>query len=119
MKKVNMLILKLISKQYLLDTGSDISIIDESTWKKIGRPKLLNTVKVARGVSGNKLKFKGEFNASVSFGGKKTYNSNVYVVPGNNSCLFSINWIVLFDLWEMPINSFSNKLDATEKRNLD
>ena len=30
-------------------------------------------------------------------------------------CIFGINWIVLFDLWEMPINSFCNKLDTTEK----
>ena len=98
--------------------------------KKIGRQKLLNTVKVAWGVSGNKLKFRSEFNVSVSFGGKtynseiyvpgKTYNSEIYVVPGNNPCLFSINWIELFDPWEMPINSLCNKSDATEnKRNPD
>ena len=83
--------------------------------EKIGRPKLLNMVKVTRGVSGNKLKFKGEFNASMSFVGK-TYNSKVYVVPGNNSILFGINWIVLFHLWKMPINSFCNKSNATEKK---
>ena len=40
----------------LLDIGSDISIIDELTWKKIGQPKLQNTKKIARGVSRNKLK---------------------------------------------------------------
>ena len=51
----------------------------------------------------------------MSFDGKM-YNSKIYIVPGNNSCLFSINWIVLFDLWEMPINSFCNKLDATEQK---
>ena len=47
--------------------------------------------------------------------GWKTYNSKVYVVPGNDSCLFRINRIALFDLWVMPINSFWN-LDATEKK---
>ena len=45
----------------LLDTGSDISTIDETTWKKIGKPELRNTGKIARGISGNKLKFKGDF----------------------------------------------------------
>ena len=55
----------------LLDTGSY-----ESTRKKIDWLKLLNMVKVTRGVSGNKLKFKVEFKAGVSFGGK-TYNSKV------------------------------------------
>ena len=46
----------------LLDTGSDISIIDEVTWKRIGCPKLKKTSKIAKGVSGKRLKFKGEFN---------------------------------------------------------
>ena len=83
--------------------------------EKIGRQKLLNTVKVARDVSRNKLKLKSEFNGCVSFGGK-TYNSKVYVVSRNNSGFFGINWIVLFGLSVMPINSFCNKLDTTEKK---
>ena len=75
-------------------------------------------VKVARSVSGKKLKFKGKFNTCVTFDGKM-YNSKEYIVPGNDLCLFGINWILLFDLWEMLINSYCNKLDATEKRNPD
>ena len=54
----------------LLDTGSDISTIDETTWKKIGKPKLRNTSKIARGISGSKLKFKGEFDAKVTLDSK-------------------------------------------------
>ena len=38
----------------LLDTGSEILIIDESTWGKISQQKLLNTVKVVWGESGNR-----------------------------------------------------------------
>ena len=45
----------------LLDRGSDISIIDEVTWKRIGCPKLEKTFKIAKGVSGKRLKLKGEF----------------------------------------------------------
>ena len=101
--KINGHIVKL-----LFDTGSDISIIDEVTWKRIGCPKLKKkTSKIAKGVSGKRLKFKGEFNCSVSLG-SKTFSSKVSVVPGINSCLFGIDWIVLFDLWELPINSFCN-----------
>ena len=48
-----------------MDTGSDISTIDKTTWKKIGKPELWNTGKIARGISGSKLKFKGEFDAKV------------------------------------------------------
>ena len=53
----------------LLNIGSDISTIDETTWKKIGKPKLRNTSKIARGISGSKLKFKGEFDAKVTLDG--------------------------------------------------
>ena len=100
----------------LLDTGSDISIIDEVTWKRIGCPKLEKTSKIAKGVSGKRLKFKGEFNCSVSLG-SKTFSSKVSVVPGINCCLFGIDWIVLFDLWELPINSFCNSVEVSEKKN--
>ena len=73
-------------------------------WKK--RLKLPKRFK-----SGKRLKFKGEFNCSVSLG-SKTFSSKVSVVPGINSCIFEIDWIVLFDLWELPINSFCNCVSA-------
>ena len=52
----------------LLDSGSDISINDESRWIKMGRPKLVNTSKMAKSVCGKKLVFKGELNCTVKFG---------------------------------------------------
>ena len=79
-------------------------------WKK------KKTFKIAKGVSGKRLKFKGEFNCSVCLG-SKTFSSKVSVVPGINSCLFGIDWIVLFDLWELTINSFCNSISVSEKKN--
>ena len=55
--------MKVNGRKSLLDTGSGISTIDETTWKKIGKPELRNTCKIARGILGNKLKFKEEFDA--------------------------------------------------------
>ena len=95
-----------------LDTGSDISIINEETWKRIGRPLLTKTNKVARGVSGKQLKFKGELLCDVSFLGK-TLSSKVFVLQ-NSSNLFGNNWILMFDLYELPINSFCNRIDVSQ-----
>ena len=97
----------------LLDSGSDISIIDEDIWKKIGRPKLMETSKMAKSVCGRKLDFKGELRCNISFL-DQTYKSKVYVVPGRNTCLFGVDLIVLFNLWERPANSFCNKLNMVK-----
>ena len=86
----------------LLDTGSNISTIDETTWKKIGKPELQNTGKIARGILGSKLKFKGEFDAKVTQN-DKINQTKIYVIAGKNANLFGIDLIVLLDLWEKPI----------------
>lgn len=99
----------------LLDSGADISIINEDIWKRIGRPELTKTRKTARSVCGKRLEFKGELKCKVTFA-NQTHKSKVYVVPGKNTCLFGVDWIVLFNLWEKPINSFCNVLTA-EKAN--
>ena len=79
-----------------LDTGSDIFIINIETWIKVGRPLLKKTEKMARGISGRKLHFQGEFSCYISFVGK-TLKSKVYVLE-NASNLFGTDWIVLFNL---------------------
>ena len=96
-----------------LDTGSDISIINEKTWKQIGSPPLKKSSRIARGVSGRKLNFKGEATCNLSFM-DKTFTSKVYVLQ-NVTNLFGSDWIVLFDLWTLPVNSFCNKVDVSTK----
>ncbi len=53
-----------------LDTRSDISIIDEKTWKPVGKPYLDLTRKVAWGVFCNKLIFRGHITVNVFLNGK-------------------------------------------------
>ena len=53
-----------------LDTGSNITIINEKTWKILGKPSLLTRGKVARGISGKKLNFLDEFTYNISYVGK-------------------------------------------------
>ena len=42
-----------------LDSGSDLTILDLKTWKKLGKPTLLRTTKIARSVTGEKSSLKG------------------------------------------------------------
>ena len=48
----------------------------------------------------------------------KMHKAKVYVNPGRNSNLFGIDWIILLNLWEIPINTFCRKLDASEIKKL-
>ena len=77
--KINGHIVKL-----LLYTGSDISFVNEQTWKKIDCPSLKGTKKIGRGVSGIKLNFKGEFSCNVSFA-ERTFKSKIYVLPDTSN----------------------------------
>ena len=82
-----------------LDTGSDISIINEETWKKIGTPLLKKTDKVACRVSGKRLDFKDAFTYNISFVGKML-----------KSKIFGTDWIVLFIYENYPYVFFVIKL---------
>ena len=46
--------------KFQLDSGLDVTLINEQTSKKIGWPTLLKTEKIAHGISGYKPKFVGE-----------------------------------------------------------
>ena len=68
---------------------------------------------MARGVSGKKLNFKVKFMCHISFR-EKALKSKVYVLQ-NASNLFGSDWIVLFDLWQLPINSYFKRVDVSSK----
>ena len=67
-------------------------------WKQIGSPPLKKKQKkqnrMARGVSGKKLMCR------ISFPGKTLKCSE---------------WIVLFELWQLPINSYCNRVNVSSK----
>lgn len=48
-----------------IDAVIDITIINEKTWKNIGEPTLTKNQKIAFGVSGRKLYFRGEIACNV------------------------------------------------------
>lgn len=43
-----------------LDTGSDVAIVNEETWKYVSKPKLSKSIRVAHGTVGKRLYFAGE-----------------------------------------------------------
>ena len=53
--------------KFQLDTSSDVRLINEQTWKKIGRLSQLKTEKIAHGITGNKPKFLDECYINVTF----------------------------------------------------
>ena len=60
-----------------MDSGSDLTIMNLHTWKKLGKPTLLRSNEMARSVTREKIKFKGELNTNETFQGRplklKTY----------------------------------------------
>ena len=48
------------SVRFQLDSGSDLSIINLQTWRKLNRPIIKMTSKMAQTVTGDKIKFEGE-----------------------------------------------------------
>ena len=54
------------SVRFQLDSGSDLSIINLQTWRKLNRPIIKMTNKTARTVTGDKIKFESEIIIPVS-----------------------------------------------------
>ena len=95
--------------QFQLDTGSDLTIINSETWKRIKRPILITSKKIARGVTGGKLKFLGEIvtNAVFFFSGKEKKKINALVIDQSQN-LFGTERMEAFDLFDVPIKTFYN-----------
>ena len=58
--------------------------------------------KIARGVTGKILRFKGEFNSVAEFSGK-TIKTAVFVLKRSSNS-FGTKWMNQFNLWYLPIS---------------
>ena len=77
------------SIKFQLDSGSDISIINWRTWRKLNKPTLLKTDKTAKSVT-------GEVIFTVTLNGV-TKKLKAYVLK-NSDNLFGTDWIEKFNL---------------------
>ena len=68
------------------------------------------TSKMARTVTGDKIKFKGKIIIPVSLNGI-TKKLKVFILK-NTKNLFGSDWFQKFNLWDQPINMFCQKVDC-------
>lgn len=86
------------------DTGSDITIISQKQWcDNLHSPPLSPTTQTARTASGKLLSLLGELRCPVTFGG--VTRTGIFYVTNNHINLFGLDWIELFELWDIPLST--------------
>ena len=100
-----------------MDSGLDLTIINLHTWKTLGKPTLLRSNEMAKPVSRKKIKFEGELITNVTFQGRMLKRKTL--ILKNTENLFDTDWMEKFNLWDMSINSFCQKLEhlTTDAKN--
>ena len=98
------------SVRFQLDSGSDLSIINLQTWRKLNRPIIKMTSTTARTVTGDKIKFESEIIIPVSLNGI-TKKLKVFILKKTEN-LFGSDWFQKFNLWDQPINTFCLKVEC-------
>ncbi|KAK5974611.1 Zinc knuckle, partial [Trichostrongylus colubriformis] len=76
--------------RFLLDTGSDITLLNEKTWKKMGSPVLERTNIVVKNASGEQMKIHGKLKCKIKMRDAET-DGYAYVTPYNS--LIGLEWI--------------------------
>ena len=69
------------------------------------------TSKTAKTVTGTKIKFEGELITKVTFNGTTKKKLKLFVLM-NTENLFGTDWIQEFKLWDLPINTFYQKVES-------
>ena len=65
--------------EFHIDTGAEVTVINESIYQKVGSPSLCKSDQTLRGPSNNSLPIKGKFSALFQYGASTT-EQNCYVV---------------------------------------
>ena len=96
--------------KFQLDSGSDQTILNFNTWKKLQKPTILRSHKTAKAVNGTQINFEGEVITNVTLLGK-TKKLKMYVLK-NTENLFGSDWMHEFNLWNLPISTFCRKAES-------
>ena len=95
------------SVRFQLDSGSDLSIINLQTWRKLNWPIIKMTSKTARTVTEDKIKFEGKIIIPVSLNGI-TKKSKVFILK-NSENLFGSDWFQSLISWINQLSRFAKK----------
>ena len=95
--------------KFQLDSGSNLTLTNLQTWKRLDKPTMIKSSKIASSITGEKIKFKGELiiNTMVN---EKTLKLKLLVLKNTNN-LFGTDWMTQFQLWDLPVNSYCQKIE--------
>ncbi|VDP26604.1 unnamed protein product, partial [Heligmosomoides polygyrus] len=79
-----------IKVEFLLDTGSDITLLNQNLWKKMGSPKLEKTNVIVKNASGDVMQIEGRLKCTIEMKGKNS-EGYAYVTPYNS--LMGLEWL--------------------------
>lgn len=99
---------------FQFDTGSDITLLSEDTWRNIAAPPLAPASCRLLDYQENPLPLIGEVTVEVAFN-NKTIVTRCFVTKWNKN-IFGIDWINEFNLWEQPISAICNQDSSRGQR---
>ena len=82
--------------KFQLGSGTDLTIINLQTWKKLCKPTMIKSTKIARSVTEEKIKFEGELITNATFSGKNL-KLKLFILKNMNN-LFGTDWMTQFKL---------------------
>lgn len=95
-----------------LDTGSDITIVSEDTFKKLNINNLQELTQTARSAT-DELPLLGQFDCVCTFQ-DRTINTKGYVTPIQNLNVFGLDWLEALNLNDMSISNICKNIELNQ-----
>lgn len=101
-----------------IDSASDITIISDASWRRIGRPQGHTPSCEAKAASGEALDIALEFWCDVEISGVTKRGLCRVASPNLDLDIFGSDWIELFGLWDVPISQFCRRINDQSERSV-
>lgn len=95
-----------------VDTASDVTIISTNIYNKLGHPSAIDCTERAQNASGDPLSLKLEFECKIAFNNIDT-SGICYVTDIPDLNVIGNDWLDLFGLFDVPLNSVCNRITTT------